>query len=60
MEVLPSAWLALVSGLARFGVDVEEPVPIPHRFLVDATVDETEKVVQQLRGYLKDYWKCFR
>jgi acetoin utilization protein AcuC len=60
MEVLPSAWLALVSGLARFGLDVEEPVPVPQRFLVDATVDETEKVVQQLRGYLKDYWTCFR
>ena len=60
IQVLPWAWLALVSGLARFGIEVKEPVPVPERFLVDSTADETEKVVQELRGYLKDYWTCFR
>ena len=60
IEVLPSAWLALVSGLANFGIDVEEPVPVPQRFAQDLVADDTEKVVKQVRGYLRDYWACFR
>ena len=60
IQVLPSAWLALVSGLAAFGVSVEEPVPVPAQFAQDLVADDTEKVVQKLRGYLKDYWACFR
>lgn len=60
IEVLPSAWLALVSGLGNFGVDVEEPVPIPSRFVQDLVVDDTAQLVQRVRGYLKEYWRCFR
>jgi len=60
IAVLPSAWLALVSGLANFGVDVAEPVPVPQRFAQDLVVTDTEQVIQQLRGHLKHYWTCFR
>ncbi len=60
IEVLPSAWLALVSGLANFGVEVEEPVPVPQQFVQDLVADDTARVVQRVRGYLKDYWACFR
>ncbi len=60
IEVLPWAWLALVSGLANFGVDVEEPVPVPQRFIQDLVTDDTAREVKKLQGYLKDYWKCFR
>ena len=60
IEVLPSAWLAIVSGLADFGLTVEEPVPVPPQFSQDLVADDTEQVVQKLRGYLKDYWECFR
>ncbi len=60
IEVLPSAWLALVSGLGDFGVEVQEPVPVPSRFVQDLVADDTAKAVQQVRGYLKDYWHCFR
>ncbi|TFH35026.1 MAG: histone deacetylase family protein [Dehalococcoidia bacterium] len=60
IEVLPASWLALVSGVAGFGIDIEEPVPIPQRFAQDLVADDTEKIVQRVRGYLKDYWTCFR
>ncbi len=59
IQVLPSAWLALISGVAGFDVEVEEPISIPARFAEDSVADDTAKVVQRVRGYLKDYWTCF-
>ncbi len=60
IQVLPSAWLALVGGLANFGLEVEEPVSVPDRFVQDLVADDTAKMVRQVRGYLKDYWTCFQ
>ena len=59
IEVLPSAWLAIVCGLLNLGIEVEEPVPVPPALQQDAVADETERVLQRLKGILKDYWKCF-
>ena len=59
IQVLPAAWLALVSGLLNLGLEVEEPLPVPPAFLQDTVADETERVLQRLQGILKDYWKCF-
>ena len=58
--VLPYAWMALISGLANFNVPIEEPSPIPHSLRIDAQMPETIKVVAEVKGYLKDYWRCFR
>ncbi|MEA3253314.1 MAG: histone deacetylase [Chloroflexota bacterium] len=58
-EVLPYAWLALISGLANFDVAVEEPVPIPQRFQTDSSFEETRGVVDEVKKYHKDYWNCF-
>jgi len=60
IDVLPSAWLALVSGLAGFGIEVSEPVPVPDRFVQDLVAGDTELMIQKLRGILRDYWACFR
>lgn len=56
-EVLPYAWLALISGLADFKIAVEEPVPIPQRFQPDPSLEDTKRVVEQVKKYHKDYWK---
>jgi len=58
-EVLPYAWLALISGLADFKIEVEEPVSIPQRFQTDPSFEATKEVVEQIKKYHKDYWKCF-
>jgi len=58
-EVLPYAWLALISGLAGFKIEVEEPVSIPQRFQTDYSLEATKEVVGQVKKYHKDYWKCF-
>ena len=60
IQVLPYAWLALICGLADFKIEMKEPVPIPERFRTDTSLTETRKVIGEVRGYLKDYWKCLR
>jgi len=59
-KVLPYAWLALISGLADFKIEIEEPVSIPQRFQKDLSLEETKKVIEEVKRNLKDYWKCFR
>ncbi len=59
-EVLPYAWLALIAGLADFNIEVGEPVPIPQRFQTDSSLEETMRVVEQVKGYHKGYWKCLK
>jgi acetoin utilization deacetylase AcuC-like enzyme len=59
-EVLPYAWLALISGLAGIKITMEEPEPIPQRFKIDPSLAETKKVIPQVKRYHKDYWRCFR
>jgi len=58
--VLPYAWLALLSGVAGFDVEVEEPEAISERFRTDEVLRRTERMVEEVRGYLKDYWACMR
>ncbi|MFC1977048.1 histone deacetylase family protein [Chloroflexota bacterium] len=56
--VLPHAWLALISGLAGIELSIEEPEPIPQRFSTDPSLAETETVMKEVKGQLKDYWTC--
>ncbi|RZN40302.1 MAG: histone deacetylase [Methanophagales archaeon ANME-1-THS] len=59
-RILPYAWLALIAGLAGIEVPVEEPEPIPERYMKDWAVHATEKVVREVKAELKEYWSCFR
>jgi acetoin utilization protein AcuC len=59
-KVLPYAWLALVSGLAGFDIEIPEPKPVPQRFMSDTALEQTEKVVDEVKKNLKDYWACLR
>ena len=59
-EVLPYAWLALISGLAGFEIKIEEPEPSTQRFMEDVALSQTNKVIEEVKKYHKEYWKCFR
>jgi len=59
-QVLPYAWLALVAGLADFNIEVKEPLPIPQRFQSDSSLEETRRVVEQVKRYHRDYWECLK
>lgn len=58
-EVLPYAWLALISGLADFKVKIEEPISIPQRFVKDSSLEYTKRVIEEVKRNHKDYWSCF-
>ena len=55
-DVLPYGWLALISGLAAFKTEVEEPVSIPERFKKDPSFAETEEVIEEVKRHFTDYW----
>jgi acetoin utilization protein AcuC len=59
-HVLPYAWLALIAGIAGFPVKVEEPEKVPPQFQQELALDETEKVLEEVKNYHRDYWKCFK
>ena len=59
-RILPTAWLALIAGLAGIELPVDELELIPARYQKDLVVHTTEKVVREVKTQLKDYWRCFR
>jgi len=56
-EVLPYAWLALVSGLGGIETTVEEPSAVPPRFQKDPSFDDTKAVVREIKRNLASYWR---
>ena len=59
-EVLPYAWLALISGLAGWETDIQEPAAAPQKAMEAHFFAKTEGVIQDVKANLKDYWKCLR
>ena len=59
-SVLPHAWLAQISGLAGFKVDIKEPSPVPKTLSPDSTLATTRSMLEELRNNLKEYWTCFK
>ncbi len=59
-KILPYAWLTQVSGLAGWDYHFDEPEPPLQPVETDAIYAKTQKIVEQVRNNLKDYWSCFR
>jgi len=59
-EVLPYAWLALISGLAGFELKIQAPEPMPQRFMSDSAFEQTQRVIAEVKDNLKAYWTYFR
>lgn len=59
-EVLPYAWLALICGLAGIDLQIEEPEPMPQRYMSEFAFAETEAVVNEVKDNLKNHWACLR
>jgi acetoin utilization protein AcuC len=58
--VLPYAWMAMISGLADFKVEIEEPGAIPASLRIDTHMPETIKLVAEIKALHKEYWRCFQ
>lgn len=58
LEILPSAWLSLISGLLDLKIELKEPTKkIPAK---DSKLKETKEIIKELKVILKKYWRCFR
>lgn len=60
MAVLPNCWMALIAGLAGFNVEIPEPVPVPEKLTTEEPLQFTKNNLEEVKSYLKDYWKCLR
>lgn len=60
ISILPYAWLSLLSGIADFPINIDEPSDIPRRFQWDHALSETEEVIEEVKRYHQEYWRCFR
>jgi len=56
-RVLPYGWLSLISGLAKLDIELEEPFLFSLK--TDYELEETKKVVKEVKEHLRDYWRCF-
>ena len=52
-KVLPYAWLALISGLAGIETEIEQPETIPRHFSEDIVLEETAKVIEEVKIILR-------
>ena len=65
-EVLPYAWMALVSGVSGVDIPFQQPEPItemekiPSWLGVDRFSIDIMTVISDVKNYLKAYWQCFR
>lgn len=57
-DVLPYAWLSLLSGIADFPVKIEEPGLLPQKLQDNRLLVETGKVLEEVKRYHREYWKC--
>jgi len=57
-EILPHAWFALISGLADFSTPIEEPAHIPTPHHGGAVLEDTQRMIQELKKMLKGFWNC--
>jgi acetoin utilization protein AcuC len=58
-EVLPHAWLSLITGLLDLPIEkklFKEKITISR----DSGLKETKEIMQELKKIIKKYWKCFR
>jgi acetoin utilization protein AcuC len=57
LKILPFAWTALISNLIGIEVEIEEPIPIKK---IQDPVEETQKIINEVKEEFKKYWKCFQ
>jgi acetoin utilization protein AcuC len=58
-EVLPSCWLAIVSGSSGADFPIDEPLPPPPWLRRDSGLEGVKRVVAELKRILSDYWGAF-
>jgi acetoin utilization deacetylase AcuC-like enzyme len=60
IDILPYGWLALIAGLAGIEFTVDEKEPVAQKPGAYSSLTATEKVIEEVRKQLKEYWSCLR
>jgi len=55
-QVLPAAWLSLIAGLINSDVAIEEPLPLPKNDIENNMVEESRRVIAEVKRVLGEYW----
>lgn len=55
-KILPSAWLSLISGLCNLDIKIKEKGFVKKDF----GLKKTKNMIENLKSYLKSYWKCLK
>jgi len=58
--VLPSCWLAILSGTSGVDFPIEEPVEPPSWLRRDSGLDGVKRSVGELKRILSNYWDAFK
>ncbi len=59
-EVLPYAWLALLTGLTNFPWPLEEPLPLPSKPAKNGPLKYTMEMIKELKFVLREFWPSLR
>jgi len=59
-SVLPYGWLSLVAGVMDFPVTVDELEKVPSQYRDDLNIEETMRVLDEVKKYHREYWQCFK
>ena len=57
LKVLPFVWTALISGLIGVRVEIQEPIPLQK---IQEPIEETKKVLEEIKKEFKKYWNCLK
>ncbi|WP_455364926.1 histone deacetylase family protein [[Eubacterium] cellulosolvens] len=56
-EVLPASWVSQIAGLLKINVKIKEPIPPTRNDMKDFAIEETRKIVNEVKQVHKQYWK---
>lgn len=59
-KAIGPGWLSLICGLEGIELEIEPPEQIPEKIRYDSAYEATKSMVEELKGYLKHYWKSMR
>lgn len=59
-KVIAPGWLSIICGVEEIDLEIEEPYSTSELQPSDSAYESTKNMVKELKGYLREYWKCMR
>ena len=59
MEILPYAWLSLISGLTDIEFNLQDTIEEQKHQVPGYTADSAIRILDEVKNTHSKYWKCF-